>query len=97
MNKQTLALVEHYLYGTAGTAVGIVAVTLKTPGHHDYKSILWALAAGLVVPALAKLNPSSLVNKISKDTGLPTAVVAGAVATGIADATKTIDANAPKA
>ena len=51
----------------------------------------------MVVPALAKLNPSSLVNKISKDTGLPTAVVAGAVATGIADATKTIDANAPKA
>lgn len=97
MNKQTLALAEHYLYGTAGTAVGIVGVTLKTPGHHDYKSILWALAAGIVVPVIAKLNPNSLVNKISKNTGLPTAVVASAVSTGIADATKTIDANAPKA
>jgi len=47
MNKKVLVLVEHYVYASAGTAIGIVGVTLKTPGHHDYKSVLWALAAGL--------------------------------------------------
>ena len=93
MNKQTLALAEHYLYGTAGVAVGIVGVTLKTPGHHDYKSVLWALAAGLVAPALAKLNPNSVANIISKKTGLPEAVVAEGVATATADAEKTIAKN----
>jgi len=97
MNKKYIAYVEHYIYGTAGTAVGIVGVTLKTPGHHDYKSVLWALAAGLVVPALAKLNPNSVANVISKKTGLPEALVAQGVATAEADAAKTINENAPKA
>jgi len=93
MNKKYLAYVEHYIYGTAGTAVGIVLVTLKTPGHHDYKSVLWALAAGLVVPALAKLNPNSVANAISKKTGLPEAVVAQGLSTAVADADKTIAEN----
>jgi len=92
-DKKILAYVEHYVYATAGTAVGIVATTLKTPGHHNYKSVLWALAAGLVGPALAKLNPSSIANIISKKTGLPEAVVAQGVATAAADAEKTIAEN----
>jgi len=93
MNKKYLALVEHYVYATAGTAIGIVGITLKTPGHHDYKSVIWALAAGLVAPALAKLNPASVANIISKKTGLPEAVVAEGVATAAADAEKTIAQN----
>jgi len=93
MDKKVLALVEHYVYASAGTAVGIVGVTLKTPGHHDYKSVLWALAAGLVGPALAKLNPNSVANIISAKTGLPEAVVAEGVATAAADAEKTIAKN----
>jgi len=93
MNKKYLAYVEHYIYGTAGTAAGIVLVSLKTPGHHDYKSVLWALAAGLVVPALAKLNPNSVANAISKKTGLPEAVVAQGLSTAVADADKTIAEN----
>lgn len=97
MNKKVLALVEHYVYASAGTAVGIVVATLKTPGHHNYTSVLWALAAGLVGPLLAKLNPSSVANLISAKTGLPEAVVATGVAEGIATAEKTINAKAPKA
>jgi hypothetical protein len=93
MNKKVLVLVEHYVYASAGTAIGIVGVTLKTPGHHDYKSVLWALAAGLVAPALAKLNPNSVANIISKKTGLPEAVVAEGVATATANAEKTIAKN----
>jgi len=94
MNKKVLVLIEHYVYASAGTAVGIVGVTLKTPGHHDYKSVLWALAAGLIGPALAKLNPASVANIISKDTGLPEAVVAAGVSEGISTAEKTIANNA---
>jgi len=93
MDKKVLVLVEHYIYASAGTAVGIVGVTLKTPGHHDYKSVLWALAAGLVGPALAKLNPASVANIISAKTGLPEAVVAEGVTTAVADAEKTIKKN----
>jgi len=93
MDKKVLALVEHYVYASAGTAVGIIGVTLKTPGHHDYKSVLWALAAGLVGPALAKLNPKSVANIISAKTGLPEAVVAQGISAGISDAEKTIAQN----
>jgi len=94
MNKKALVLVEHYVYASAGTAVGIVGVTLKTPGHHDYKSVLWALAAGLIGPALAKLNPASVANIISKETGLPEAVVAAGVTEGVSTVEKTIAKNA---
>jgi hypothetical protein len=93
MNKKVLALIEHYVYASAGTAVGIVVATLKTPGHHNYTSVLWALAAGLVGPLLARLNPASLANVISAKTGIPEAIVAGAVTTGVADAQKEIAAN----
>jgi len=95
-NKKTTAdLVEHYVYTAAGTAVGITVATLKIPGHHNYKSVLWALVAGIVAPALAKLNVRGLVAKLAKKLKLnsaDTAIAASVAETALADATKAVNA-----
>ncbi len=82
--------VEHYLLGAAGSAVAITIATLKLPGHHDYKTVLWSLVAGLVVPALAKLNVVPALNKLLKKLKFSSAdtAVVDAAAT---DLTKTVE------
>ena len=95
-NKKTTAdLVEHYVYTAAGTAVGITVATLKLPGHHNYKSVLWALIAGIVAPALAKLNVRGLVAKLAKKIKLNSAdteIATSVAETALANATNAVNA-----
>jgi len=87
------ALIEHYFYGVIAAGYA----TFQT-GHRSVKEVaIGALVGGLLVPLLAKVNPKSLVNTISKDTGAPAPLVAAAVDTVIADANKVVAAETPKA
>jgi uncharacterized membrane protein YkvI len=86
------ALIEHYAYGIVAAGYA----TFQT-GHRSAKDVIvGALIGGLLVPLLAKVNPKSLVNTISKDTGAPAPLVAAAVNTAIADANKVVAANKTK-
>lgn len=77
-NKQK-ALVEHYGYGVI--AAGYATYQLN---HHSIKEIvIGGLVGGLLVPALAKVNPKSLVNTIVKETGAPEEIVAPIVDTAV--------------
>ena len=87
------ALIEHYAYGVVAAGYA----TFQT-GHRSAKEVaIGALVGGLLVPLLAKVNPKSLVNTISKDTGAPAPLVAAAVDTAIADANKVVAAETTKA
>lgn len=94
-NKQK-AYAEHYVYGTLLSAGSIVFETLRSKGTHNYVDVLWALAAGLVVPALAKLNTKSIANKISNETGLPSSAIQSGLDAGVKKVDKTIADNASK-
>jgi len=86
------ALIEHYAYG-------VIAAGYATfqSGHRSVKEVvIGALIGGLLVPLLAKVNPKSLINTISKDTGAPAPLVSAAVDTAIADANKVVAANKTK-
>jgi H+/Cl- antiporter ClcA len=89
LSKKTKAYIEHYVYVTAGAAFSLAVEDWHA--HKSYKSVVLAFAAGLVGPALAKINTKSLVNSIAKDTNIPAPLVQTVVTTAVDDATKAVD------
>ena len=94
LSTQNKALLEHYGYGVIASAYA----TYSFPGKvHTVKEIaIGGLVGGLLVPILAKLNPKSLVNTITAQTGAPAALVAPAVDAVIAEANKVVAEETPK-
>lgn len=86
------ALAEHYIYAVIASAFAIYQT-----GHHNIKFIAASAIIGVIGPVIARFNPSSLVNKISADTGLPVTTVAPIVTTAVADVQKVITQDTPKA
>lgn len=86
------AYIEHYIYATLGTAAGIVLTEIQS-GKHDWKQIAWSVVGGVVGPLLAKVNPKSLANKISNETGIPAAPVETGIEAGIKKADTVIADN----
>lgn len=89
LSKKAKAYIEHYVYVTAGAALSLAVADWHA--HKSYKSVVLSFAAGLVGPALAKVNTKSLVNSIAKDTNVPAPLVASVVDTAVTDATKAVD------
>ena len=86
------ALLEHYGYGVIAAGYA----TFQT-GHRSVKEVVvGALVGGLLVPILAKINPKSLVNTISKDTGAPAPLVKAAVNAAVAEGNKIAKAETTK-
>ena len=94
LSTQNKALLEHYGYGVIASAYA----TYSFPGKvHTVKEIaIGGLVGGLLVPILAKLNPKSLVNTITAQTGAPATLVAPAVDAVIAEANKVVAEETPK-
>jgi uncharacterized membrane protein YkvI len=94
LSTKTKALIEHYAYGVLAAAYA----TYSFPGKvHTAKEIaIGGLVGGLLVPILAKVNPKSLVNTITAETGAPAAIVAPAVDAAIAEANKVVAEETPK-
>jgi hypothetical protein len=98
ITKSEKALVEHYVYATAASAVAIWQT-----GNHHIKHVLWAAVVGVVGPLLAKFNPKGVVSDLSKQEHLDattTAALTAVATTAVADAQKAvakaaIEANAP--
>ena len=86
------ALIEHYGYGVIAAGYA----TFQT-GHRTVKEVVvGALVGGLLVPILAKINPKSLVNTITKETGAPAPLVEAAVNGAIAEGNKVAKAETTK-
>ena len=86
------ALLEHYGYGVIAAGYA----TFQT-GHRSVKEVVvGAFVGGLLVPILAKINPKSLVNTISKDTGAPAPLVEAAVNAAVAEGNKIAKAETTK-
>jgi len=66
------ALVEHYLYATAASAVAIYQT-----GNHHLKHVLWAAVIGVVGPILARFNTKGVVADLSKTIAENYGVLAG--------------------
>jgi len=87
------ALLEHYGYGIVAAGYG----SYEYNRHITIKDlVIAALVGGLLAPLIARVNPKSLVNTISKDTGAPAPLVQAAVDTALADANKIVNAEAAK-
>ena len=93
LSTKEKALLEHYAYGIVAAGYGAYQynkhITLQD-------LVIAALVGGLLVPLIAHVNPNSLVNKITKATGVPAPLVTQAVDTVLADANKVVEANAAK-
>jgi len=87
------ALLEHYAYGIVAAGYGAYQYN-KHITIQDL--IISALVGGLLAPLIARVNPASLVNQITKATGAPAPLVTQAVDTVLADANKVVEANAAK-
>jgi len=86
------ALLEHYGYGVIAAGYA----TFQT-GHRSVKEVVvGAFVGGLLVPILAKINPKSLVNTISKETGAPAPLVEAAVDAAITEGNKIAKAETTK-
>ena len=88
MNAKTKALVEHYVYATAASAVAIWQT-----GNHSIKHVLWSAVIGVVGPLLARFNPKGVVTELAKKEHLDaatTAVLTQVATTAVADANKDI-------
>ena len=86
------ALIEHYGYGVIAAGYA----TFQT-GHRTVKEVIvGALVGGLLVPILAKVNPKSLINTITKETGAPAPLVEAAVNAAIAEGNKVAKAETTK-
>ena len=86
------ALIEHYGYGVIAAGYA----TFQT-GHRTVKEVIvGALVGGLLVPILAKVNPKSLINTITKETGAPAPFVEAAVNAAIAEGNKVAKAETTK-
>jgi len=82
------ALVEHYVYATAASAVAIWQT-----GNHSIKHVAWAAIIGVVGPLLAKFNPKGVVTSLSKQEHLNPATTAALTAVAdaaVADAQKAV-------
>ena len=55
------ALVEHYAYAVAASAVAIWQT-----GNHSIKHVAWSAIIGVVGPLLAKFNPKGVVADLAK-------------------------------
>jgi len=94
LTNREKAFAEHLLYGV------VVAgwTTEKYVGSHDYKKIaLGAIAGGILSPLIARLNPLSLANKISNETGAPAPLVQVAVNDAVQAADKFVVENSTPA
>jgi hypothetical protein len=87
------ALAEHYVYGILAAGYGAYQLS---PHASIKRLVSEALAAGLLAPILARINPKSLVNTIVTDTGAPAPLVTAAVDTALADANKVVKAETSK-
>ena len=87
------ALLEHYAYGIVAAGYGAYQLDHNASVS---KIITEALVGGLLVPLIARVNPNSLVNKITKETGAPAPLVTQAVTTALADANKVVEAESAK-
>jgi uncharacterized membrane protein YkvI len=86
------ALIEHYGYGVIAAGYA----TFQT-GHRTVKEVIvGALVGGLLVPILAKVNPKSLINTITKETGAPAPLVEAAVNAAITEGNKVAKAETTK-
>lgn len=65
------AFFEHYVYSFVAAGVG-----LYQAGQHNWKKLLAATIVAVIAPVLARLNPNSIANKVSNETGLPESTVA---------------------
>ena len=81
------ALLEHYAYGIVAAGYGAYQYN-KHITIQDL--IISALVGGLLAPLIARVNPASLVNQITKTTGAPAPLVSEAVNTALADANKIV-------
>jgi hypothetical protein len=81
------ALIEHYGYGVL--AAGYATYSFPGKVHTVKEIVIGGLVGGLLVPVLAKVNPKSLVNAISKETGAPAELVAPIVDAVISEGKKT--------
>ena len=95
INATEKALIEHYSYGVL--AAGYATYSFPGRIHTIKEIILGGLIGGLLVPILAKVNPKSLVNTISKDTGAPAPLVEAGVDAALKAADKIVAENTPKA
>jgi hypothetical protein len=87
------SLIEHYGYGVI--AAGYAAYQIK-PNDAIKQLAIEALVGGLLVPILARLNPKSLVNTITKETGAPAPLVEAAVDAAVAEGNKIAKAETTK-
>jgi len=94
LSKKTKALIEHYAYGVL--AAGYATYSFPGKVHTVKEIVIGGFVGGLLVPILAKVNPKSLVNTITADTGAPVAIVAPAVDAVIAEANKVVAEETPK-
>jgi uncharacterized membrane protein YkvI len=92
ISQTNKALLEHYGYGVIAAGYA----TFQT-GHRTVKEVVvGALVGGLLVPILAKINPKSLVNTITKETGAPAPLVEAAVNAAVAEGNKIAKAETTK-
>ena len=94
ISKQNKALVEHYAYGIV--AAGYATYSFPGKTHTVKEIVIGGLVGGLIAPILAKVNPKSLINTISKETGAPAELVTPVVTAVLADSTKLVQADTTK-
>jgi hypothetical protein len=88
ITRSEQALVEHYVYATAASAVAIWQT-----GNHSIKHVAWAAIIGTVGPLLAKFNPKGVVNDLAKEEHLnaaQTAALTAVATTAVADVNKAV-------
>ena len=88
------ALVEHYVYATAASAVAI-----WSHGDHRIKHVAIAALVGVVGPLIAKFNPKGVVNDLAKEEHLnavQTAALTSVATTAVADVNKAVASAATK-
>jgi len=95
ITRSEKALVEHYVYATAASAVAI-----WSHGDHRIKHVAFAALIGVVGPLLAKFNPKGVVNDLAKEEHLnavQTAALTSVATAAKADAVKAINTAAVSA
>lgn len=88
------ALVEHYVYATAASAVAIWQT-----GNHSIKHVAWSAIIGVLGPVIARFNPKGLVHELSLKEHLDaqTTAALSSVATAVTtDVQKVVAADANK-
>jgi uncharacterized membrane protein YkvI len=95
LSAKNKALIEHYAYGVL--AAGYATYSFPGKIHTAKEIVIGGLVGGLFVPILAKINPKSLVNAISKETGAPAPLVEAGVDAALKAVNKIVDENTPKA